>query len=220
MCYSGGDASGFLGDSGKGAVICGRAHDMHLERRSFSCEDDSPFRGSCGTGFFYAQEVVDYRAILERAFEVVATGSMEYEGSVGMSLGKGRVKSIVSQLRNADGTVCRKIECLRNGGRVLRGDLSRGYLSIRSTTRVKGIPMFFVTRTKAYGIRTREGGPRKRISRGWALGFQKRRSVCPVGFSAWIARRDMKELWLWRNMWWNGLRILFFGNDFLMPMGG
>ena len=138
----------------------------------------------------HAQEAMDYRVILQRAFEVMATGTMEYEESAGMSLGKGRVKSIVSQQRHADGTVCRKIECLRNGGRVLRGDLkSGGFVNMEFYTD-EGYTNVFLMRDKAYGIRTREGVPWKRISRGAGIsGISKEVFNVPC----WIIREDRKE---------------------------
>ncbi len=112
------------------------------------------------------QEPVDYRAHLEHAFEVMATQTMEYEKSVGMSLGKRRVKTIVSQLRNEDGTVCRKEEDLWEDGRFSRSAMPYGVFYSDLYFTAEGVTSVFLTREGAWGIRGREGIPRGKVLPG------------------------------------------------------
>jgi hypothetical protein len=139
---------------------------------------------------FSAQEVVDYRAHLERAFEVMAIGTMRYERSSGMGLGKGRTTSIVSQQRNVDGTVYRKVEYFTLGKRIPRGELPPAVFISTNYYTDEGFTHVVTTRGRVRGIRRCEGVPRDEIPPGAGVtGIEKQvyESLC------WIVRVERAD---------------------------
>ncbi len=162
---------------------------MHFIRLPFSCRIILLLVAFVGH-VFYTQEVVDYRAHLERAFEVMATRTMEYEESAGLYWSKSRTKSIVSQLRNADGTVFRKDEQFLYSERIPREQLKPGCFLTMDYYTAEGYTTVFFTRTKAHGIRVREGIPRVSVpSDAVITGMSKE----IYGVPCWVIRMDKKH---------------------------
>jgi hypothetical protein len=137
-----------------------------------------------------SQDPVDYRAILEQASVTMVSQTMSYEGSAGMSWARSRTKSIVSQQRNADGTVFRKDEQLLYSGRIPRERLKTGCFLTTDYYTAEGYTTVFFTRTKAHGIRVREGIPRVSVpSDAVITGMSKE----IYGVPCWVIRMDKKH---------------------------
>ncbi len=116
---------------------------------------------------------------------------MRFEGSAGMSWAKSRTKSIVSQKRNADGTVFRKDEQLLLSERIPRERLAPGCFFTTDYYTAEGYTVVFFTRNKAHGIRVREGIPRVAVpSDAVITGMPKEM----YGVSCWVIRMDKKHV--------------------------
>jgi hypothetical protein len=173
------------------ADICGRVLCMYFTRLPFPCRIILLLAAFAGYAF-YPQEVVDYRVILERAFEVMATQTMEYEESAGLYWSKSRTKSIVSQLRNADGTVFRKDEQFLYSERIPREQLKPGCFLTASYYTAEGYTLVFFTRNRVRGIQAKgEKIHRSEIPRKASVaGIEKE----VYGVPCWVVRVDRKKV--------------------------
>ena len=138
----------------------------------------------------FSQEVVDYRAILERASGIMATQTMTYERSTGTGFGKKRMKALVYQLRGTDGTVCRRDDILPLDGRLLpKEQWQPGFFTMRRYYTEEGYTKIFLTRNHARGIRMQEGIPRVEIPRESDISGMEREVN---GVSCWVIRVTRK----------------------------
>ena len=115
-----------------------------------------------GGSVFPAEE--DYRAYLEKAFEVMATRTMEYQHAVGM--GKGRKKVVFYQILQegrADGSVVRRERRLGPLEKTPREKFPLGAFTFESYFTDEGFTKVYISREKRRGIRMKQSIPHRRI---------------------------------------------------------
>ena len=100
----------------------------------------------------------DYRAHLEKAFEVMATRTMEYQHTVGMGKG-GRSEMKVYQCQKPDGRTLRVEKGSWNKKWEPREKLPPGVSDTHFYYADEGVAYVYVSREKIRGIRMKQGIP-------------------------------------------------------------
>ena len=129
----------------------------------------------------------DYRVHLEKAFEVMATRTMEYRELVGM--GKwGRSEMKVYQCQKPDGRTLRVEKGSWNEKWEPREKLPPGVSDTHFYYTDEGFTYVYVSREKIRGIRMKQGIPRKKVEPRDKITGKTNEEV--DGFPCWIIRRD------------------------------